>query len=760
MSGNVLFPVRPLLHRCTVTLIIFLFDAACCLSPVWASPASQKTNQPKVIHSSALATELQSLKIQPVESVTVISSRLPGYQEDIEEISSNVTYKSRDDLKETQSLTLQDALQDTEGATFFDSVGNGWDSSIGLRGFSDTSNIAFLLDGVRVNETDGNTMNFPLLAMNDMESIQINRGSASPIYGNNAFAGAVNMTSGQPGTKPLKLFGGSEWDSFRGLRFHQGFSGTLQDKVTPLAGKFTYYFKGGRNAGNGWRASSEFRITDFDIKTAYELPENQGRVYFGIKHIVDSVKAPGEMTFQQYQDDARRNNKPLDERRLQNTIAQIGVDKKFWDNHLTASLLASWRPDRSLFYTTSGTFTDFTFGFNPNTSLVVTHSRDQDLTWQLQYEDAWENVTNHTQFGMEIRNQREEDKRLYAFRGNVAPQYPLQTDRFTRASNTGIFWRETLKFFDKIIPYFGMRHDFQWLSTVDHLDMTQDLSRRWQKSTLSTGVTVKPVFFTDLFFDYSQGFRVPSISDINPFNGTISSNLVPEQSSSYETGLRLRMKKLAQYKASFFLIDLKDEIAFDSQVIGPSAPFGQNINIGKSRRYGIEQRVDLKPVKEMKLYGSYTWMEAYVRETTSSNSPVDGRSLGQIPENRFTLGSILTPLARFRSPYNGFKMSLRGVFTGRQHPQSYESASQSTLNATGGAGHFIKGYSVWDFILSYEWHAKMIYFKINNVFDEKYYSRAVNATSFGTAIYPAGTYTFVDPGAPREYSIGIKWEFE
>ena len=103
-------------------------------------------------------------------------------------------------------------------------------------------------------------------------------------------------------------------------------------------------------------------------------------------------------------------------------------------------------------------------------------------------------------------------------------------------------------------------------------------------------------------------------------------------------------------------------------------------------------------------------------------------------------------------------MGLNSVFTGEQHPTSYESASQAELNATGGAGHIIKPYTVWDFILSYGWKGIEAYFKINNIFDEQYYSRAISATSFGTAIQPAGTFTFVNPGAPREYLLGAKWE--
>ncbi len=149
-----------------------------------------------------------------------------------------------------------------------------------------------------------------------------------------------------------------------------------------------------------------------------------------------------------------------------------------------------------------------------------------------------------------------------------------------------------------------------------------------------------------------------------------------------------------------------------------------------------------------------------MREIDGGGSLVDGRSLGQIPENRYSLGTMVQPFLKFGEVPAGLHLGINGIFTGKQHPTSYESASESNLNAGRGAAHFIKSYTVWNFIMTYMWRGKEAYFKINNLFDERYYSRSVTAESFGTAIYPAGTYNFVVPGAPREFVLGFKWLFE
>jgi outer membrane cobalamin receptor len=739
--------------------------AACLWLAVILLQASNVFAEPSVSKSEENKTLLQKLgifdifkqpppqeKVQSLEPVTVISSRLPSAKENINDRPSNVTYKSKDDLELTHSLTFQEAVRDTEGAVFYDEVGNGVDTTFSLRGFSNSSAVVFLVDGVRVNEVDSGSVNFPLIPMRDVQSVQIERGSTSSVYGSNAFGGVVNVTTGQPSPKPLSLFGGLEWTSFHGLLFHQGVSGTLQDKITPLGGKFSYYFSGERDDTSSFRNHDDWRLTSFDFKAAYELPEQQGKVYVGVKHIEDAVNTPGEITLQQFQDgDLTRSNKPLDGRKFKNTVVQVGADKSFWDDRLTASAMASWRMNRRHIYTTYGTFLSWPYNFDPNSRFINSNAVDKDLTWQLKYNDQWGDVGNEALLGMEYRRSGFDSAERYGVNGHIQEDLAATSDRNAAYDNVGLFWRETPKFFnERVIPYFGMRHDVHWLNTNDMLTPTNNVSNRWDQSTVSTGLTVKPFAWNDIFGNYSQGFRVPTMDETIPYAGTNQSNLLPEKSESYEVGTRVRYRDLAAVKFSYFLIDVNDEIAWDNAR-------SQYYNIAQTRRYGTEQRIDLKPARELSLYGSYTLTEAYVHNDGSSGL-VKGRSLGQVPESRFTLGGTLTPLKRFGTPYDGLRLGLNGVFTGKQHPASYQNASEAVLNATGGAGHWIKDYSVWNFMTSYVWRDQEIYFKINNLFAEKYYSRAYSGTSWGTSTYPAGTYTWVDPGAPREFVLGMRWE--
>lgn len=711
-----------------------------------------------------IGSNREEKKISTLDPVTVIASRLPSFRTRLSDIPSNVSYfpanvsyKSHEELMRSSARTFQESVQDLEGGIFFDQVGNGLDTTFGLRGFSEGSEVVVLVDGVRVNELDGAAVNYPLIPTYDIETVQIERGSASPIYGSGAFAGIVHVTSRRPSQKRINLFGGSEVSSFKGIKFYQGASGTLPDLLTSLGGAFTYYFNMGRDLNQGFRSNGEWRITSLDAKVGYQLPDDDGSLEVGVKHIQDAISNPGTLTIPEFYADEGQSKNLLDGRDFRNTIIHVSADKKFLDQRLVASFLTSWRMNWIHFYTTSRTFIDGSF--NPDTDLVTVRSRTTDLVWQLGYREQWKAVESETHAGMEFRDASEHDIEQDAFRGNVVETSPRETERTSKPEFFGLFWREQLKFFERIIAHAGMRHDWHTLKTDDQLNSANDLSRRWRKSTFSTGLTIKPFKFLDLFGNYSQGFRVPTISEVAPFSSGISTALNPEKTDSYEVGGRFRHRDSILGKTSLFLIDTKDEILFDSTSITTTTPFGQNVNAGKSRRVGLETRLDVVPIKELDFYGSYTWVKAYIRETGGSGVPFDGKDLGLVPRHRMTFGAEAKPLVRYGTPWDGLLFRFDSRYTGRQFIQSHESASQASLNA---AGETIDPYLIFDFMTSFEWKGKRIYFKINNLFNRIYYSRAVAATAFAgfnPSITPAGTHLFVNPGAPREYLVGMTWEF-
>ncbi len=118
---------------------------------------------------------------------------------------------------------------------------NGVQSDISFRG-SSFEQVLLLLNGVRINDsqTGHNSMNLPV-DLEDVEKIEIIKGPAARRFGQNAYAGVINVIT-RPGTgKKVKISAeGGDYSSY-GLGFNaqmgnEKFASTLQANASGSEG--------------------------------------------------------------------------------------------------------------------------------------------------------------------------------------------------------------------------------------------------------------------------------------------------------------------------------------------------------------------------------------------------------------------------------------------------------------------------------------------------------------------------------------------
>src|SRR5947207_5223621 len=151
--------------------------------------------------SSAVVAAAQT---PPASDVTlpplrvVAPTRLPGDPLPASRIPSAVDVIPGEALRGTGATTLPRALERLPGATISDEQGNTHQLSIGLRGFQATSvtgvpqGVSVFVDGVRVNEPTVDEVNFDLLPLDEIDRVEVIRGS-SATFGRNTLGGAVNI---------------------------------------------------------------------------------------------------------------------------------------------------------------------------------------------------------------------------------------------------------------------------------------------------------------------------------------------------------------------------------------------------------------------------------------------------------------------------------------------------------------------------------------------------------------------------------------
>ncbi|MGP1715949.1 MAG: TonB-dependent receptor domain-containing protein [Methylophilus sp.] len=211
----------------------------------------------------------KSLKLEGVE---VRAKRfyeigpLPGLGLTKEEIPGNVQSISAKEIKEAHSLSLTDLMnRKLQSVTVNDYQGNPFQMDVQYRGFTagpqigTPQGLSVFLDGVRMNEPFGDVVNWDMLPMNALASVDVFPGS-NPIFGLNTLGGAF------------------------ALKTKDGFNnaGVDADVLTGSFGRKQLQVEGGWNngtvglfaAGNffledGWRKNSPSKVNQLFTKASY-----------------------------------------------------------------------------------------------------------------------------------------------------------------------------------------------------------------------------------------------------------------------------------------------------------------------------------------------------------------------------------------------------------------------------------------------------------------------------------------------------------
>lgn len=176
-----------------------LFLAAySCVSTAAEVNEAPANNNTKAAESN---TTIQLDEIEIKAKRRRIITPLPGLPIDRETATTNIQSSTAKEISESKALNVTDFLNSNmQSVTVNDYAGNPFQQDLNFRGFTASpqigtpQGISVYLDGVRINEPFGEVVNWDLIPMNAISTLNIIPG-ANPMFGLNTIGGALAITT-------------------------------------------------------------------------------------------------------------------------------------------------------------------------------------------------------------------------------------------------------------------------------------------------------------------------------------------------------------------------------------------------------------------------------------------------------------------------------------------------------------------------------------------------------------------------------------
>src|SRR3954454_8170925 len=146
----------------------------------------------------------------PLPDIVVSADQVPV---EAQKVGASVTVLKGEELRAKGIENVPDALRMVPGVSITQSGGRGTVTEVRIRG-AENNHLMLVIDGIDVNSIGDGGFDFADLPVDDIERIEILRGPQSGLYGANAHAGVISITtmSGKGLLRPVveaKLEGGS-----------------------------------------------------------------------------------------------------------------------------------------------------------------------------------------------------------------------------------------------------------------------------------------------------------------------------------------------------------------------------------------------------------------------------------------------------------------------------------------------------------------------------------------------------------------------
>lgn len=673
---------------------------------------------PAVTQAQESASEGQQEPVLEVEEIVVSTTRLPSVEENIYAVPSKVTIITADDIERSGAKTVQEAIANTTGIVMYNQAGNNFEHIVDLRGFNGTPVTAttVFVDGVRVNEPQFNSVNFDLIPLEAIDRIEILPGP-SAIYGKDALGGVINIIT-KSGSAQRQATGEIAFGSFGRERYNINTGGPV--------GRVDYYANFTREVEDGFRNDSDARISRFFGKVGYR-PTDQTDLAVTYTYVKDRLNQAGSLPLSDAHINPRANFTPGDFFDRENNFVRLNGSQTFRFGILVTAN-AFYRQLQQEAFTVGQT----------STTRTLTDTKSWGGVLQLAHDSEAFGLRNSLVLGGEVA--------LNDFEDN------LISGAFTSRNSTdeeiaAAYVQDTLYLTPHLILSGAARYDRDKFDFRDAITPTNNAEKVYDRVTPRAGVTYLLSPESSVYFSYSQGFRVPTSNELfalGPFGS--NPDLQAVRANNFEVGLKTKLATWGDLAFALYQANVRDEIFFTCVICDFSFGDGQNRNVPKSRRRGIELTLQARPNDFFEGVLNYTYSEAQFRSSFNlgaANRVEVGDSFPLVPKHRLIVTGTVHPIKELR-------VSLSGLYLSTQFLQNDEGNTRERL----------PGYFALNGRVAYERSVPggrlSGFLQVNNMLDNEYFTSGIFATNVGTGQIEA----FVVPAPTITIYGGLSYRFE
>ncbi|MCF8298033.1 MAG: TonB-dependent receptor [Saprospiraceae bacterium] len=518
-------------------------------------------------------------------------------------------------------------------------------SSVTMRGLDASARVLVLVDGVPLNKSAGGSVNWHLISVNNIERIEVIKGPASTIYGNNAMAGVINIITKNP-KKPLQGEVGLLASSYNSYGGNFNLSGTNIKKNNGFTWSLNSFYR----QGDGYILEKEELRDSTDVnaflmeysiagKLAYSFNKNH-KLEFAVQ-TYDDLRGQGRKVYEEYGDYMSVNTSNLRlsyEGIFNKTVLNVNSFYQIEDEFKQSESVSA----------NSGKY-----------KLSDRDSRKDDY-------GVWVNATtyisdkNILSYGIDLKQGK----------ADVTNTYMTSTDVLIYSGILdfyGIFVQDEINLLnDKLTIVAGARFDnaryYKGKLIVENptsntgfvTPFDEDfINSKWNSFSPKIALKYKFNKSQSVYISYSKGFMPPKLDDLSK-SGKINKGfklanpeLGPEYISNYEIGFNLIFFKKLTIEPSIYYSLGKDFQYFvgtgDSVDTGGDAikPVYQRQNISNVEVIGAEISTKYQLLKNLQISANYTFNESKIKDynTDKANgNDISGNFLIEVPKHMVYAG--------------------------------------------------------------------------------------------------------------------------